>query len=221
MGVRARVALELLTLTILAATFLSFFPRRPLAVDVSLALCALGLLGLNARYTREVIWARFPPNRSSGGLNPCLTATMAVTLGAVLGFLVAGIVIGYGTGGWDAVVARVLNWKLLLAICVYFPWALLQQTLFQFYLLGRLRALFPAVHPIVLSSFNGVAYALVHLPDVWITMMTAFGGVFWSYMYYQYRLVLPLALSHAVLGSTFYYWVYGRDLAEVWRAIIE
>ncbi|MDA2910332.1 CPBP family glutamic-type intramembrane protease [Nitrospiraceae bacterium AH_259_D15_M11_P09] len=190
-------------------------------VDVILALCALGLVGLNARYTREVIWARFPRGPSSGGLKQCMWATMAITFSVVLVFFIVGIVIGYGNGGWKAVVDRVLNWKLLVAICVYLPWALLQQTLFQFYLLGRVRALFPTVHPIGAATLNGVAYALVHLPDLWITMVTAFGGTFWSYMYNQYRLLLPLALSHAVLGSTFYYWAYGRDLAEAWSQLIK
>ncbi len=221
MKVRGRVALELLTLATLTVTFLLLFPKRSLAVDVILALCALGLVGLNARYTREVIWARFPRGPSSGGLKQCMWATMAITFSAVLVFFIVGIVIGYGNGGWEAVVDRVLNWKLLVAICVYLPWALLQQTLFQFYLLGRLRALFPTVHPIGAATLNGVAYALVHLPDLWITMVTAFGGIFWSYMYNQYRLLLPLALSHAVLGSTFYYWVYGCDLAEAWSELIK
>ena len=221
MKVRGRVALELLTLAILMVSFLLLFPKRSLVVDVILALCALGLVGLNARYTREVIWARFPRGPSSGGLKQCMWATMAITFSAVFVFFIVGIVIGYGNGGWKAVVDRVLNWKLLVAICVYLPWALLQQTLFQFYLLGRLRALFPTVHPIGAATLNGVAYALVHLPDLWVTLVTAFGGIFWSYMYNQYRLLLPLALSQAVLGSTFYYWVYGRDLAEAWSELIK
>jgi hypothetical protein len=28
----------------------------------------------------------------------------------------------------------------------------------------------------------------------------------------------PLALSHAILGFTFYYWIYGEDLLGAWRA---
>ncbi len=221
MNVRGRVALELLTLAILTVSFLLIFPRRTLVVDVTLALGALVLLGLNARYTRAVIWARFPARPSSGGSRQCMSTTIAVTLAAVVVCLVVGSILGYSDGGWKAVFDRVLNWKLLVAICVYLPWTLFQQTLFQFYLLGRLRALFPTVHPMGAATLNGVAYALVHLPDLWVTLVTAFGGIFWSYMYNQYRLLLPMALSHAVLGSTFYYWVYGRDLAEVWSQLIK
>ena len=221
MNARGRVALELLILAILTVSFLLVFPTRPLVVDVALALGALVLLGSNAQYTRTVIWARFPARPSSGGLRPCLSTTMAMTLAAVVVCLLVGIVMGYRDGGWEAAVNRVLNWKLLVAICMYAPWALLQQTLFQFYLLGRLRTLFPTIHPIGPATLNGVVFGLVHLPDFWVTLVTAFGGIFWSYMYNQYRLLLPLAFSHALLGSAFYYWVYGRDLPEAWSELIK
>jgi hypothetical protein len=41
-----------------------------------------------------------------------------------------------------------------------------------------------------------------------------------SLIYYQYRLLLPLAFSHAALGSAFYYGIFGHDLAAEWRAIL-
>jgi hypothetical protein len=41
-------------------------------------------------------------------------------------------------------------------------------------------------------------------------------GIFWSSMYYAFRVLSPLALSHAILGSTFYYWIYGEDLLGAW-----
>ena len=55
-------------------------------------------------------------------------------------------------------------------------------------------------------------------PDVGVTVAAAFAGVFWTYVYYRYRVLSPLAFSHALLGTTFSYWVYGRDLAEAWAA---
>ena len=110
---------------------------------------------------------------------------------------------------------RVGNSRLLVALALYLPWALLQQALFQFYLLGRLRTLLPAS---VAVTVTGVAYALVHLPDIGVAAASAIAGVFWSYVYCCYRVLSPLALSHALLGSTFYYWVYGRDLVRGWTA---
>jgi len=65
-----------------------------------------------------------------------------------------------------------------------------------------------------------MSYALVHLPDVWTTLASAVAGIFWTVLYYRYRLLSPLALSHAILGSTFYYWIMGRDLAEAWQHLL-
>jgi membrane protease YdiL (CAAX protease family) len=118
-----------------------------------------------------------------------------------------------------------VHWHFLMTLCFYVAWALLQQTLFQFYLLGRLRALLPFASPMLLSTINGTAYGLVHLAGgapliqrSLVTGVTIIGGICWSYSYYRDRYVLPLALSHALLGTTFYYWVIGRDIGGEWIA---
>lgn len=210
--------MELLTLGILTIIFLFAFPDRSLLVDASLALFALVVLALNARFTRNVIWAQFPPRgRKRHRTQACLTTVTATTLAVALVFFGFGLAIGSAQGGWSAAFARVSNWHILLAICFYFPWALLQQTLLQFYLLGRLRTLFPAS---VAIPCTGMAYALVHLPDLSTTVASAAAGIFWTALYNRYRLLTPLALSHAVLGSTFYYWIMGRDLAEAWKRFL-
>ncbi len=217
-SLRTQAALELLTLAILTAAFLFLFPQRTTVAEMSLALFALALLAINARFTKNVVWAQYQPRgKKSNRLRICLMKTMAMTLSVVLVFLGIGIAIGYSQGGWQAALRRVSNWHILIAICIYFPWALLQQTLFQFYLLGRLRTLLPAS---VAVACTGVAYGLVHLPDLWDALATAAVGIFWTSLYYRYRLLSPLALSHALLGSTFYYWIYGRDLAEAWKRLL-
>jgi membrane protease YdiL (CAAX protease family) len=38
----------------------------------------------------------------------------------------------------------------------------------------------------------------------------------WSTIYYRTRALLPLAASHAVLGSVLHYWVFGNDLLRRW-----
>src|SRR5205814_1468305 len=115
---------------------------------------------------------------------------------------------------------RVFNWRMLAAFACYLPWALMQQTLFQFYLLGRLLALFPKGHRIVPMAITGIGIGLMHLPDIWTTLVTVVAGTVWSFMYYRYRLLLPLAFSHAALGTAFYYGIFGHDLAEEWRKIL-
>jgi hypothetical protein len=137
----------------------------------------------------------------------------------VLFFLIGGIV-AYKSGGWSAVGSRIFNWRILAAFGCYLPWALMQQTLLQFYLLGRLLALFPKRLLFLPFIITGTCFGLVHLPDIWTALATVAAGAVWSFIYYRYRLLLPLAFSHAMLGSAFYYGIFGHDLAAEWRALL-
>jgi hypothetical protein len=66
-----------------------------------------------------------------------------------------------------------------------------------------------------------MAYSFVHLPDIGVTLAAAAAGIFWTFLYRRYQVLLPLGLSHALLGSTFYYWVYGQDLFMVWKEVLQ
>ena len=103
---------------------------------------------------------------------------------------------------------------------MYLPWALLKQTLFQFYLLGRVCTLCQSFHPLAQSLLNGLIFGLVHTSDIRIALVAALGGTLWSFLYLRYRRLWPLAISHALIGTTFYYWVYGYDLASRWRGLL-
>jgi len=215
---KSRLRIELLALATLAIVVLVLFPQRPTFVDVALALVGLVLLGLNINFTKTVVWGQFPPSRGKKDMiRACLIAVFVLTLPLMLVCLGTGLAIVYASHGWDGAIDRISNWHILVAICLFVPWALLQQTLFQFYLLGRLLSLLPSNLAI---TCTGIAFGIVHLPDVWITLATAAVGIVWTYLYYRYRVLVPLALSHASLGSTFYYWVYGRDLFEAWQAFL-
>jgi Type II CAAX prenyl endopeptidase Rce1-like len=76
--------------------------------------------------------------------------------------------------------------------------------------------LIPSKSPLPAIALTGIGYALVHLPDWGITVVSLLAGIFWSSLYYAFRVLSPLALSHAILGSTFYYWIYGEDLFGAW-----
>lgn len=206
--VERRVIFELSLLAVLTVVFLLVFPERPMRVEVGLAVFALTLLLLNLRYTKYVIWKPFPC-----AWDRRLRLRKAVLLvGAVTGLAVIGLFVG-GAGGWEMAAQRVGNWRVLLAFALFFPWALLQQTLFQFYLLGRFLTLFPAS---VAITCTGITYGLVHLPDIVVTLATTAAGIVWTYVYYRYRVLSPLVFSHTLLGTLFYYWIYGRDLAKEW-----
>ena len=216
---KRRLLIELLVLGVLTLIFLFVFPQRAVYIDGLLAVLALALISLNARFTKNSVWAQFPPMsdlRSRARRSYALAG--AFTIPAILVFAVMGFALGYREFGWEGAWARVSNWHILVAFLLYLPWALLQQFLFQFYLLGRLLTLLPASMAVIAT---GMAYSFVHLPEVGVALATAPAGIFWTFLYYRDRLLLPLGLSHALLASTFYYWVYGQDLFMVWQGVIK
>lgn len=216
---RRRVAIELLIVGTLASGSLALFPHRPILVDLGLALFALGLVLLTADYTRDQVWGQRPVDVGHAGWRSSVSVTTTLTALVILVFLLIGGVIGYEGADWAGVKARVLHPYIPTAVLLYLPWALLQQTLFQFYLLGRVRVLCPSLHPLAQSALNGLIFGLVHVTDFWIVFLAALGGTLWSALYLRYQRIWPLAVSHALLGTTFYYWVYGYDLASRWTAV--
>ena len=218
-SLRHRILTELFVLGVLTIVFLALFPERPIYIDVLLALFALCLIASNARFTKNSVWAQFPSEEDlQTRVRRSYLLASAVTIPVILAFAAIGLTLGYKQSGWDGAWARYLNYHLPLAFALYLPWALLQQFLFQFYLLGRLLTLFPASVSVVAT---GMAYSLVHLPEIGITLATAAAGIFWTFLYRRYRVLLPLGFSHALLGSTFYYWVYGHDLFMVWKEMLK
>ena len=218
-SLKRRILSELFVLGVLTIVFLVVFPVRAIYIDVLLALFALCLIASNARFTRNSIWAQFPPKDDlRTRVRRSYLLASAVTIPVILAFMAIGLVLGYRESGWDGAWARFLNYHLPVAFALYLPWALLQQFLFQFYLLGRLLTLFPAPVAVVAT---GIAYSFVHLPDIGVTLAAAAAGIFWTFLYRRYRVLLPLGLSHALLGSTFYYWVYGHDLFMVWKEMLQ
>ena len=220
MTVRCKVAIELSVLAVLTVAFLLLFPRRPPAVDMGLGGFAVLCLLLSAGYTRRVIWSASPSPVPEPRLKRCVQVTLWITVPVMLVFLIIGLFLGYRSGGWAGAMHRVFNWRMVAAFGFYLVWALVQQTLFQYYLLGRLLALFPQKYPALPVAITGVAFALVHLPDYWTMLATIPAGLVWCSLYYRYRCLLPLAFSHAALGATFYYGLFGYDLAAEWSAIL-
>jgi membrane protease YdiL (CAAX protease family) len=207
MSLRRRVAFELAALAVLASAYLLRFPERPMWVDVSLGILAAGIVAATPPKTREQLW---PPlatarrERLRHSWRHMLTGTLAVAL------LFAMV------GGGARRAAPLLPATMLAALVLFILWATLQQGLFQFYLLGRLHALIPAAPPAALATINGLLFGGVHLPDVELTVLTIVGGAVWSWYYLRDRCLAPIALSHAVLGTTYYYWVRGDDLVLRW-----
>ncbi|MCY3017635.1 MAG: CPBP family intramembrane metalloprotease [Planctomycetota bacterium] len=210
---RLRVAIELTVLAVATTLLLIFLPRHMhnTVVYASLALVGLGLVGFTARETKERIWGP-PESPEFDRIRRCALGMTALTVPPVFLFLLLGLAARYWDLWLPAGACSMFSLHFLIALVLYPVWALLQQTLFQFYLLGRLRALLPFASPLFLSILNGVFYGLVHVPNWPVALVTIIGGTFWSYSYHRDRYVLPIALSHAALASTFYYWILGKDL---------
>jgi membrane protease YdiL (CAAX protease family) len=189
-------------------------------VDIGLALVGLSLVLIAAKRTDRAIWEPLPPDVERARWRRCLVSTLVLTLCVIILFLLLGIVIGYQGAGWPGAKARILHPYIPVAIALYLPWALMQQTLFQFYLLGRLRTLWPTLPQLTLAAINGLAFGVLHATSLPVAAMAAGGGIAWSLLYLRYRLLWPLAVSHALVGTAFYYWVYGHDLARQWSPVI-
>jgi hypothetical protein len=206
---RRRVAFELATLAALTAAFLVAVPVRPAWIDAGLGLLAAAVVAATARNTREQIWT--PPTATRRQrVRHAWWHMLIGTSGVALFFAILGRWAGDG--------GPVLTATMLGALVPFTVWAALQQLLFQFYLLGRLRALLPAAAPVAAAAGNGLLFGAVHLPDVEVTMLTIVGGAVWSWYYLRDRCLAPLAISHAVLGTTYYYWIRGEDLLLRWLA---
>jgi hypothetical protein len=209
---------ELGVIATAAAIYLVAFPERPMAVDVALALVGLALVAATARDTRDNVWGTPATPGHERRRHAARLMLGLTTLGlVVLATWGAGLEWQAG-GNARAITSRLLSATLVAVLPFYVAWAVAQQTLFQFYLLGRVRALVPSARPLAISIVNGILFGAVHVPDAEVTALTMIGGAVWSHVYQRDRHVLPLALSHAILGAAFFHWIRGRDLILDWLA---
>jgi membrane protease YdiL (CAAX protease family) len=210
MNARTWVAIELAAIAIAALVFVGTVRVRPPYLDFALAAAAVALIALSARRSAR-LWHATSAARETRAREAWL-ASIAFTAAAltVLGALAA---LGTFNSSESSILERARNWHIVIAIALYFPWALLQQYIFQFYLLGRLLHVIGAPAAIALTA---IAFACVHFPRWPVMAVVAIAGAVWALIYFRHRTILPLAASHAVLGSALHYWVFGNDLLNRW-----
>src|SRR5688572_7717132 len=208
------VALELTAIGAAAIVFVATFQVRPPYLDFVLAAAAVALIVFSAARSRR-LWAlaRSVDTRGSRG---AWVAALAFTGAALVVLAVVAVFVARAAG--VAPMTRFSNWHVLAAAALYFPWALLQQYIFQFYWFGRWLQLVPAAVAVALTA---VAFAAVHFPRWPVMAVTLVAGAVWALIYLRWRRLLPLALSHALLGTALHYWVFGNDLLGRWVPLLE
>jgi membrane protease YdiL (CAAX protease family) len=209
MTARRAVALELVAIGAAALIFVATFRVRPAYVDFALAGIAVALIAASARRSRR-FWDAAP--LVSGGSASRRAWIESGTFTGVALLVLVGLA-AWSAGSGPALAARAANWHIVAAIALYFPWALLQQYIFQRFLLGRLLQLVPAPAAIAVTA---LAFSSVHFPRWPVMALVVIACSVWSTIYYRTRALLPLAASHALLGSTLHYWVFGNDLLQRW-----
>jgi|HubBroStandDraft_6_1064221.scaffolds.fasta_scaffold48385_1 hypothetical protein len=81
---------------------------------------------------------------------------------------------------------------------LYVMWAAIQQIILQWFFLSRSLRLLPDASSA--SALTAGLFAVAHLPNPILTVITLFFGLASCYFYLYYRNLVPLALAHAILG---------------------
>jgi membrane protease YdiL (CAAX protease family) len=209
MNTRRFVALELAAIGGAALIFVATFRVRPPYLDFALAGAAVALIAASERRSRR-LWDAAPLVPGSSASRRAWLESGAFSGAALL--VLAGLAV-WSAGSGAALAARASNWHMAVAVALYFPWALLQQYIFQRFLLGRLLRLVP---PSAAIAVTALAFSSVHFPRWPVMALVVIACSVWSTVYYRTRALLPLAASHALLGSALHYWVFGNDLLQRW-----
>ena len=213
-GLQKRAVMELGILSLLTILYFNLLPNRTTKIDMLFALVGLCFVLITARETWRKFWDK-PVLPFGERLKQSTAIVGLITFAAIFAFaVISGWLSYHESGKANKVFARLANPDILKVLPFYIAWAFLQQFLFQFYLLSRIRALLPAMPNIVLSALNGILFSMVHVPEWWVVLATIPAGILWSYLYLKYRCLIPITVSHAVLGAAFFYWILNKNMFE-------
>lgn len=160
----------------------------PLPVGILCGIGALWYIGWELRKTAA--------NIRSLGLGLAGMSRGSALVGATLGVALAILAAAYFSGSLHRLWGLQHPWY---AIAGYACWAFVQEFMLQCFCLRMLRALVSRVSALLLS---GVVFAVAHLPNPSLTLVSFFAGVGFTAIYARKKNLYVVALIHAVLGLT-------------------
>jgi membrane protease YdiL (CAAX protease family) len=167
------------TLTILTAILLYTWILEPRGVPVAVP-AAIVLLSALVSSARSRTWGLSP-----GALLGASRAVVAFTAPAVLVVLAVGLLMGTLHD----------RSSFLGNLAVLIPWGAAQQWVLQTTILREVRRHASPRTSIVVAA---VLFALVHVPNPFLMLMTFIGALGWCAIFSKYPNIAPLAVSHAV-----------------------
>ncbi len=115
----------------------------------------------------------------------------------VLVFAALALIISWRLGGH----INFLRWRpdryLVVQLLIGFVWALAQQYLLQGFLNRRAMIIFGRGWASVLLV--GVIFGALHLPNIWLAVITLIAGTIWAAIYQRAPNLFALSVSHAVM----------------------
>jgi membrane protease YdiL (CAAX protease family) len=183
-GSRRSIALRLLFPILLLEVAL----WSPLPVGILCGVGALWYIGWELRKTAADV--------RSLGLGLAGVKRGLAPLGATFGVALAVLAAAYFSGSLHRLWGLQHPWY---AIAGYACWAFVQEFMLQCFCLRMLRALVSRVSALLLS---GVVFAVAHLPNPSLTLVSFFAGVAFTAIYARKKNLYVVALIHAMLGLT-------------------
>jgi membrane protease YdiL (CAAX protease family) len=176
------------SLSILAIVLIFTWVLAPIAPPWATAGAVALVLGLAT--ARAVSAGEWGIRRSA--LLPALGWSAALTVTGALGIYLAGSLLGTWHDRGD----------LWTNLAVLIPWALGQQFALQTVFLREAQATVSRPAGVWIAA---LMFAILHLPNPFLTLMTGLGALAWCWIYDRYPNLLPLALSHALLTLAILY----------------
>jgi hypothetical protein len=195
---RRRALWEIAAVILTGATFLVFENLLKLKLPF--------LIGCTLLWTSYLIW-RITRDRAvllDWGLRRDTLKPATAWCLSLFVLVAAGLAAYRWWAGW-----RSLPVTALIVLALYPAWGFIQQFVVQALIAGNLRRL--GVSPAVIVPVAAALFGLAHWPDWQLVGLCAAVGLAWTTIFLRAPNLLPLAFTHAWLGTLTYYWVIGRD----------